>query len=314
MIICQCISRYNGSLFRFKIYDSSIDSMIKECVRQYNALNPVSYIYYYHCDSRIGADKKAIEAIKSEDSDYFWLYGDGNLVDFDLVEKVLLRENFRNYDVIDMESADRRGTLNQDEDKKLDKMYSYDNAHEYASKYFSHLTYWGASIVKNSFYKKIFTAGKIHIYEDADIPWWIACTLFDLIADRIQQGEDIRLGVLYSNILRYNSEKLDHGWTQDERYYQITFVKLLEGVSLMSSWYPETIKKQMVKGLWDDSLVSFRYLLHLRRIGNLNSRMVQKYKSEIKTVPAVYRRMKLISSIPQPVIQMIYRFKKRIKP
>lgn len=313
-LIGSCISKYNGSLFRFKIYDSSEDLLIKKCIQRHNASHLDRQVYYYHCVPGIGADRKAIEAIKSENSEFFWLYGDGNNTDFGSLEKILLQENFQNFDIIDLETADRRGILNQDQDKKLNRIYTYHNAYDFSSRYFSHLTYWGGSIVRNSFYKNIFTTGRMQVYEDHQIPWWIACTLLDLIANKIQSEENVHLGVMYSDTLTNNKEKLDHGWTQDERYYQITFVKLLEGVSLMSSWYPETIKKQMVKGLWDDSLANFRYLLHLRRIGNLNPRMVQKYKNEIKTVPAVYRRMKVISSIPQPVIQMIYRFKKRIKP
>lgn len=308
-IIDQSITKYNGLLFRFAIYDSSEGSAIREYVKRYNDLHRETPISYTHCSPEMGGDEKAIKAIKEVTSEYFWLYGDGNLTDFDLLEKVLLREKYNTYDVLDMESANRRGVLNQDKKKELDIIYHYDDAHEYAVRYFSHLTYWGASIIRSSFFQQIFVTDRIYAYEAHEIPWWLACSIFDLIADAKQHKKIIHLGVLYSDSLRYNQEKKDHGWTQDERYYKITFSKLIEGITMMSAWYPVNIKYKMIKNLWNDALVSTRYLFHLRRIGNLTPYMVKKYRKEIMYVPSVYLRMKMISSIPLGLIHILYLIK-----
>lgn len=312
-IIDRSIIKYNGLLFRFAIYDSSIESGIHDYVKRYNELHPETPIFYMHCSPDIGGDEKAIKAIKEVTSEHFWLYGDGNLTDFNLLEKILLRQKYDVYDVLDMESANRRGVLNQDKEKELDVIYSYNDAYEYGIRYFSHLTYWGASIIRNSFFQHIFKTNRIYDYESKGISWWLACSIFDLIAESKQNKKCINLGVLYSDSLGYNQEKRDHGWTQDERYYKITFAKLIEGVAMMSTWYPADVKHKMIKNLWDDALASTRYLFHLRRIGNLDPYMVKKYKKEIMLVPSVYARMKIISAIPLWIIHTLYQIKKVIR-
>ena len=45
--------------------------------------------------------------------------GDGNLVDFNHIESILIKENFNEYQLTNVDIDGRRGHLNQDADKKI---------------------------------------------------------------------------------------------------------------------------------------------------------------------------------------------------
>ena len=297
-ILQDCICSYNGKLFLFEIHDSSCDNRIEILINKI-AKTSSATIHYFHYNSDISADFKAIQALRKVNTAFFWLMGDGILVDFTKMENLFIKEKYWQFDLIDVESILRIGYLGQDSKYQPNRLYSCLNPKEYAKKYFSHLTYWGASLIKTAFYQDAFSNEILGKYVKENIPWWIACSLFDVVAKMYQQKQSVTLGVIYADGIGANTEKKDHWWTHDKRYYEYTFVNFNRGIELLSCWYEPTDKKQIIKQFRQDSLVSKRYLIHLRRIGTLNVRSVRKYKFAIYNIPSTYMLMFLYSLIPR---------------
>ncbi len=308
----KSIAKYQGEFFRFEIHDSSADDKIETLIESHCGAKR-DLIRYQRYPSTISVDEKAMLAIQNVTTQFFWLMGDGNLVDFGKME-LLLREEIGKYTVIDIESVNRIGHMGQDRWCESEKIYSYTDVNVYAAKYFSHLTYWGAQIVKTRYYRQCYENGILDKYRKHGIPWWIACTLFDLLACSVGSGEKVLLGVVYTNSMRSNPQKEDHWWTGTECYYDYTFSKFNRGVALLSDHYSQTTKEKIIWTFRTDALVSHYYLIHLRAVDNLKTEMLQKYKKEIAILPGFYRRIYLYHLMPRGIAQFLDGIKNRIKP
>lgn len=312
-LLQNSIYLYKGKLFSFEIHDSSLDEEIKSEIQSFITNNPDFPIRYFHYSSEISADKKAILAINRVKTKYFWLYGDGNLTDFNKIDRILCQNQFWDYNVVNLEILSRRAHLNNDVGLKSEMIYSITSPTEYIVKYFSHLTYWGAALLKTDFFQRAYYNGLVNKYVKDSIPWWIACIIFDLIAYDSKCGVTGKMGVLYSSALMLNPMKKDHWWTHDKRYYEYTFVLFDKGIAKLSDLYPNSVKKRVIINFRKDALVSYSYLMYLRSIGNLNLKLINEYKSEISHITYFYYLMFLYCLIPVSLAKFIIYIKPLIK-
>lgn len=301
----KCISKYSGFLFCFEIHDSSESDEVKNICHYHKDIRNVKY---YRYSSQILVDKKVIEAIKNINTNYFWLLGDGNLVDFNEFEYVLLKNNFSEYNVINIDEIKRKDYLNKDKYFIENIIYNYKNPVEYARKYFSRLTYWGASIVKTDYCKNILL-DNFEIYKN---PWWLPYIIFKLIDDNYKKKEVFRIGVVYTRYLYYNLEKKDHWWTNDEKYYIYVFLKFNNIIELLPQTYDKE-KDNIIISFRKDRLVSNSYLLHLRSKGVINKFFIKKYKNEIIRVDGFYYKMIFFSYIPRKIALFLNNIKSILK-
>ena len=308
----RCILPYKGKLFIFEIHDSSRDYRMENYIKSIDF--GYKLIKYCRYPPNISADDKAMTAIEKITTPYFWLMGDGNIVDFNNIEKILITEKFEKYVVVDMESHVRIGHMGQDKKCIINHIYNYTNIPLFAVKYFSHLTYWGAPLIKTDYYHKVYRNGILDKYFSNSIPWWIACTLFDQLAFSSIAKEKIFVGVIYTNFIKSNTKKKDHWWSQDERYYDYTFRKFNLGISLLSSFYTENVKMNIIKNFRKDSLMNGFYLVHLRAIDNLKREMLDKYREDIDIIYGDYAKMYLYHLIPKKVAICLNFIKNKIKP
>ncbi|KAF1680113.1 hypothetical protein [Veillonella sp. R32] len=308
-IIKDCIIPYHGELFQFEIHDSSINNNIEVIISKLSILDK-NKIKYKRYRTDISADDKAMLAIKEVTTNFFWLMGDGNLVNYNQFEKILLCENFEEFDLINVDIDNRRGHLNQDSKYKLNILYKEIDYMKYCQKYFSRLTYWGSQIIRTDFYKEAFLNGIIYKYQKKQIPWWIAFSLLELI--NIFKNDSLNLGVIYTNFISYNPQKKDHWWTHDERYYIYVFEKMNEGFSVLPSSF-KSIEYKTISFFRRDALVSNSYLLFLRSINNLNFRLIYKYKKSIDIINGDYLRLKLYCLLPVFVAKIGNNLKKCLK-
>lgn len=306
-----CIIKYKGNLFLFEIHDSSETNEIQKLFLKYSKKCNCS-IFYYRYRSNTLVDNKAIEAIKKVGTKYFWLLGDGNLVDFNKMEDILLKNRFIDYDVLNIDISQRRGYLGQDKNCIVNIVYEYNNPVEFARKYFSRLTYWGSTIIKVSFYKPILFSNLFNKYIKNEIPWWIACVIFEAINYYKSIGINFKLGTIYTDCLSYNPGKKDHWWTQDEKYYIYVFLKFNKAIELLPKLYNNE-KKNIIKFFRNDALVRNTYLLNLRSKGVLNYDSIKKYKKEIIKVDGFYYKMIIFCIIPKRLASWIIKLKSVIK-
>lgn len=308
-IISDCIIPYKGKLFVFEIHDSSKDNKIENLIKEVTQSYKINLLYKtYQPD--ISADNKAIKAIESVSTSYFWLMGDGNLVDFNQFESILLKEKYHLYKVINVDIASRRGHLNQDSNKKINCIYEEEEWIVYCRKYFSRLTYWGSQIIQTSFYHQVFSLNIINKYIEREIPWWIAFSLLELIEKECKKKN--KLGYIYTNFISYNPNKKDHWWTHDERYYVYVFDKINEGFSILPAIF-KSIEYQAIDFFRKDALMSKSYLLFLRSIGVINLTWVKKYRNSINVIKGDYLKLRIISLIPIWGAKVLMYFKQYIK-
>lgn len=72
-------------------------------------------------------------------------------------------------------------------------------------------------------------------------------------------------------------------------------------------------KKAIIKNFRDDALATKRYILKQKRIHNLDSKYVIKYRNDIKAIPGYYPYMLCVSLIPNWAMDLIYKLYKNIK-
>lgn len=308
-IIKDSIIPYSGKLFVFEIHDSSDNNKIKELVDSVIKTHKLNLSYKSY-PVEISADNKAIMAIEGVSTSYFWLMGDGNLVDFNHIESILIKENFNEYQLTNVDIDGRRGHLNQDADKKINIIYEEKDWLLYCQKYFSRLTYWGAQIVNTEFYHAVFDFKIIDKYIEREIPWWIAFSLLELIERNCNQT--VKLGYIYTYYISYNPQKKDHWWTHDERYYVYVFEKINEGFSVLPGIF-EKIEYQAISFFRKDALMSNSYLIFLRSINVINYKWVKKYKNSIRKIPSDYIKLRVLCFLPQWFAKILEHIKRAIK-
>ena len=296
--ILDYIVRYTGQLFKFWICDSSTNECSRNIIQDKIDKSNIKTLKYFRYSSDTSVDKKVIHIINQVDNEFFWVIGDGNIIDFEKLEVSLLENHYENYDVLNLEPLHRFKRFKEKRQRQLNHIYDYhNNVIEYAIKYFSRLTYWGAAIIKTDFFKVNYTLGIIQKYIQNNNPWWIACSIFEACAYDLTKKIDIRLGTAYSTSLFYNPAKKDHGWTGDIRYYEYVFTKFNQAIYLLPTYYDD-IKDVLISSFRNDTLATYSYLLYLRSKGIVNLHYTKQYHKEINNIPGFYTRMVFYSLCP----------------
>ena len=312
--LCEkSLSQYNGELFKFIILDSSPDDSTEVIIKQY------PFIAYKRYDSKISADDKIINYLKQEDIDYFYLMGDGRVVDFTLLENALIKNDYQKYAIIDLEESIRIGYLGIDGDKKIGAFNTFDNDIEFAKRYFSHLTFWGASIVNTNFFKLGLTDDFIYGLHDKDksiiksfFGWWYPCCLFNACSK--DQNNFLLASVYLDNIFFGNPYKQYHAhtWTNGESYYYLAFKMFNLNIDSLPKRYDE-IKDLIISNFRKDALATRRNQFFYRMEGTITRKNNRKYEVYIKRIPGYYEYMELLAFVPVPALKTFYNAGRSIK-
>lgn len=312
-IIDTCVIPYRGNLFIFQVQDSSETDIIQQIIERAIEIYTLTNLIYVRWPSGISGDDKALQSIEQVDTEYFWLFGDGNLADFNALEDFLIHHHYEIYDILNIEVIERIGHRGQDLDARVNYIYSYDDIVFYMKKYFSHLTYWGSSIVSRDFFALAVDTNIIKKkYMEQNIPWWYACLLCEAGDKAVSYQRSVHLGTFFSPYIAYNPMKLDHSWTHDERYYEFVFKKFSMAIDLLPSRY-SGITYHITEYFRKDALVSYSYLLFLRSIGIINRNMIAKYDVYIKRVPKYRYILLFYSYLPQTVAKYMEWLKNTVK-
>lgn len=316
-ILTKSIGVYKGNLFSFEIHDSSPSNDTENYVRKFNNKNQRNKVLYYHYTPDLTVEEKVIPLIRNCKDEFFYLMGDGVLADFNRLENIFVNQDYQKYDIINIEGIFRRGRLGQDRGCKLDRIYEYNDDILYAKKYFSHLTFWGASIIKGAFFRSIFEKGIIDHYLKNNICWWIACCIFEAANCRVESLGECCLGTVYTGAMSGHKYKTDHQWTDGDKYYEWTFKVFNRAVDLLPERY-KCVSEDIIIFFRKDSLVSTLYLLRLRAKNNLTYKLINQYKSDICRVRGFYVKMLAISVIPKWMTKLFLKLfdsaKTKLKP
>lgn len=292
-LVLDEIKRYFGTLFTFEIHDSSTNNETRELIVHSGISD--KKLKYFQCSSEMSADYKAARAVLSCDKNYIWLMGDGLVVDFNEIDRLLRFSSYKDYSIIEL-SPQKKGV---DENT----LFIPDDYGSFFEQHFSHLTFWGASILKKEVFELFFSTKNIQQYVE-NVRWWVALCIFEYINHEKNSGKDIGIGYMYSGSVKNNPYKTSHYWTNGETYYLWAIKMLNEAVLSLPAMY-DSYKIRAIASFRRDRLVSNRFLFRLRAKGTLNLKMVRKYKSEIKIVNGFYSKMVFISCIPRRNLKAI---------
>ena len=301
----KCVAPYKGQLFYFQIHDSSESNDTKSVVDNFKQHFPNINLSYQRWSSDIIGDDKALQAIMSVDADYIWLCGEGQIADFNGMETLLLKNNYVQYAIINVEPEERIGHRGQDCNKQISIFDVYQDSVLFMKKYFSHLSYWGASIVSTRFLKPIFKRKYIEKYREKNsIPWWFPC----LLCEATINDKFAIYSTVYTPFVYYNPLKVNHGWTHDERYYIFCFEKMSIAMTLIPSKF-QVVRMDMIRYFRCDALVSLSYVLFLRSIGIINKDLLYKYNVYIYEEPKSARLLRCMCLVPIPIAKVLERLK-----
>lgn len=303
------LKQYHGHLFCFEVHDSSLNSKTRDLIEAFNEQPNSFKIKYFLYDSAIRVDIKVVNAIKKVVSDYFYIFGDGTFLDFNLLEKAILENLLNGFDILDIESVNRIGYLDQDSSFLPNSIKQEKDYVLFAKKYFSHLTYWGASIVRTKFFSYVFESNLIDKYLVFNLSWWLPCCLLDCMSYQNHKSLSSRLFVSYFSFISANPKKKAHSWTKGENYFVTTFYVLNRNLELLPPDY-DGVKKEMVDFFRRDCLVNKNTLIQLRIEKTLQTRLVRKYKEDIDFIPGYFDLMLKYSKKPVFLLKF-YCFVKR---
>lgn len=293
-IIEKSINPYNGKLFCFQIHDSSESNETKLMV---DSLSNKRIDYFKHNKNELFFEK-AVKSIKYCRTEYFYLLGDGNIVDFNNVEQDLLLNNYADYDLIG---------INNCHEPSVASIFSFNNLLRFSKRFFTKLTYWGFSIVKTSGLSAFLSKEDLNKYNRDTGSWWLGSVILRSLLQ--SKGNSL---ILNNHYISISQHKNDHSWTNGERYYRLTFQALNKTVMELPSFYDEA-KLEMISAFRKDNLATRSYLVHLRRTGTITLKRTIKYKKDIKLVKGFYFFMVVLSLTPTFLIKFVALLRRKNK-
>lgn len=310
LLISDYINKYHGSLFQFDIIDSSPDESTKLVYEE--SVVSKSNCLYHKVSSDLSVDVKVISSIRKVETDYFYLFSDGWVIDFNELEKLLLDNEYNNSQLINIERTYRIKRTGQSFLPGI--LYNFNDPIKYASLYFSHLSCWGVAIVQTKFFQVCFNNNEIlEKYTKADpFSWWFNCSVLDIADYWKRRNGEVCLSTLYTDIIAVNPLKKGRSWGNGEQYYEMNFKVLNRDVGLLCDTYND-VKKSLILQLRNDVLVTKRNMITLRKAKVITLKRTLKYKQDIRVVPGFYLFMIGISLIPSSLLGSRDRLKEIIK-
>lgn len=304
-LIERSIMPYEGVLFSFLILDSSTNADTeKMCTKAGEKCN----FEYHRVEPTVQPDDKVIGAIEKCKAEYYWVFGDGNLADFNRLECKFLEINYSCYDIMEIDFIDSKRNPSFENECFIKPT----NLLTYVASHFTYLTYWGSSIIRTNRAHVFFQSGKMNKYRQDVLSWWSPCLVCEIIGADMDIGSSTSICSIYTNCLGLNDEKKERSWANGEQYYITTFRVFNRDVALLPSRF-NSIKQDIIKTFRSDLLVSKRYLLHLKYNGVLNLQYVRKYKKDIQAVKGDYLFMLALSVVPCAMLNVINRILKNGK-
>ena len=300
LLLRECIDVYQGKLFNFSILDSSTNDDTKALAENSEKIE------YRRFEPSVKVDDKVIGTILKCTDDYYWLLGDGNLVDFNSVEYLI--EKLPDFDVLEIDSINsKRNTKLLQEDFE-----THDDLIEFIRTRYSHLTYWGATIIKTDTAKNMFKSGTMDKYREDALSWWSAALVCEMISVALERGRKPQIYTLFTEHLYSNPGKKDRSWAKGENYFLTTFKVFDKDVYMLPKCFDE-IKKEIICIFRDDVLATRKYLVHLKRRDVIKLRYVLKYKDDIQDVKGYFPFILILACIPTFCIEVIYKLYKLLK-
>lgn len=300
LLLRDCISAYQGQLFKFVILDSSTNDETERLANNYSKAE------YKRFDSTTEVDNKVIESIMNCFEDYYWLLGDGNLVDFNSIEELIGK--LPDFDVLEVDWANSKRNI-----KLLQEDFeTHDDLIDFIRTRYSHLTYWGATIIKTDTAKNMFKSGTMDKYREDALSWWSAALVCEMISVALEKGSKPQIYTLFTEHLYSNPEKKDRSWAKGENYFLTTFKVFDKDVYMLPKCFDE-VKNDIICIFRNDALVTKTYLIHLKRRGVIKLRYILKYKNEIQHVRGYFLFIIVLACTPNFCIEIAYKIHKLVK-
>lgn len=300
LLLRDCINIYQGELFKFVLLDSSSNDDTKALAENSEKIE------YRRFEPSVKVDDKVIGAILKCTDDYYWLLGDGNLVDFNSIEHLI--EKLPDFDVLEIDSINsKRNTELLQEDFE-----THDDLVDFIRTRYSHLTYWGATIIKTDTANNMFKSGTMDKYREDTLSWWSATLVCEMISAALEKGRKPNIHTLFTKHFYRNPEKKDRSWAKGENYFLTTFKVFDKDVYMLPKYFDE-VKNDIIRNFRDDVLVTKRYLIGLKRRGVIKLKYVLKYKNDIQHVRGYYSFIFVLACIPSFCINAAYTMHKFVK-
>lgn len=253
----------------FYIIDTSTDMKTKSIVEEY--MKKYSNLRYEYIDGYPDktTDLKVVIGFQNivNDYDYFWLCGDGCLVD---IEKwIPLLENYMNVD-LDMFQFTNSGTESS--------IKECNNILDFFEKYAWYTTYYCSTIISKSFVNINLLNELLNDFRNSGYLYWHY--IFSNLALKENNNIVICNGAFYEN----NPFKLSNASYKPGRFFAFWVNNWSNAVEKLPDCYNEK-KKTVIKSIGTKlNLYSIRNLIELKITDNLNPPIFKQYKNNFSKV------------------------------
>jgi len=296
-LITQCVLPYIGSLFRFEIHDSSFNDDIKEIFDDLcGAKDNCSYFRY---ENTINFDVKQRTAAINVKTEYVYLLADGRLVDFNKLEELLLKKDFFQYDVIDINSTEMKEYAKWQTNKVIsNELQCYSSLDLFFRNCFSGLTLMGAYFAKTSVLRYCFSDNYFVKYSNKNrISWPHLFCLFDGLYS-LSRKTKLKFGFTFTDFSKRNPNKAGSGWQHGDLFFEVFFKDMYYYMKELPG-YSDTLKNEALfsfTNFW--GTLSNYHLIVLKKNKTLTLKRIRKYKVYIKGISSYYSKMLFYCLIP----------------
>ncbi len=281
--ICQINS------ININIYD---DSTNNDTFKMINKLS-INYdvLHYYKNIKRLGYDKNFINALTSPKTEYVWLLGDGQSINNEYFDSILLILRQKKFGIISVNSTG--GELNQ-------KSKRYQDRNEVLDKFGSYMTLAGATIYSKKCISMVY-----------DYDFSKAKNFPQILISFKYLATECSFYWVNDKVISPHKIKRFSYWNKD--IFKVFLIDWTNTIMSLSQYYDESICKKVITEQ-TKQLFNFVTFLDLRRLDIYNYSEYKKYSRDLNMHSKINKYfLIMIAFMPIIVLQKFYKEFKRFK-
>jgi hypothetical protein len=289
------------SIFRIDFFDSSDNEKTSSLFSDLPAKLQNS-IFYHRLPSETDPDDKLIVMLKSVNSPFCYLLGDGYLLNFHELKRLFVSRKDAGDNVILIAPETNtnysryiRLKTNRDEAPLV-----YDDPMSFFQDFFWLATLYGATIISKNILDFLFLHKLPERYGHCNFAY--PGFLFDYASQNHLQAS-----VQLTSALSYNPNKTSGGWEKKEYALKIWSHNMCKTIDTLSAFYNPVKGKTLLQIGQLTGFFTKKGLLLMRERGLVSFRLLKQYKPDIKRTVLPYPFFKIVCLIPRWALFLPYK-------
>jgi hypothetical protein len=265
------------------IYDESNNNDTQKIIDQLTINYDI--LHYYKNPKKLGYGKNFINALTSPKTDYVWLLGDSQCINYNFLDSILTILRQKKFGII---------AVNSDGIELSQKSKSYHDRNEVLEKFGSYMTLAGATIYSKKCISMIY-----------DYDFSNTINFPQILVSFKYLATECSFYWINNKVLSPHKMKISSYWNKD--IFKVFLIDWTNTIMSLSQSYDQNICKKIIIE-HSNQLFDFITFLNLRRRGMYNYRDYKRYSGDLKMHSKVNKYfLIMITFIPIIVLNKLYK-------